>query len=188
MVNQSISDPSVRLTAALRPALNDILGGSAASVLTITYGLSYALLIFGGPLAPNLSYGVAATFVSSAVLGLVIALGSSLRFAIAAPDTSTAAMTGILASSVVERMAVTDPSAPVLGPVLITFALASVATGILLCGFHAVGVRPRIADADGIGTRGGGDQTLNDKDRGYLSNGDFYPFCTIRLEEADEAK
>jgi sulfate permease, SulP family len=135
LVNQSISDPSVRLTAALRPALNDILGGSAASVLTITYGLSYALLIFGGPLAPNLSYGVAATFVSSAVLGLVIALGSSLRFAIAAPDTSTAAMTGILASSVVERMAVTDPSAPVLGPVLITFALASVATGILLCGF-----------------------------------------------------
>src|SRR6201999_3293979 len=68
---------------------------------------SYALLIFGGPLAPNLSYGVAATFVSSAILGLVVACGSSLRFAIAAPDTSTAAMTGILASSVVERMAIT---------------------------------------------------------------------------------
>jgi SulP family sulfate permease len=44
-------------------------------------------------------------------------------------------MTGILASSVVERMAITDPSAPVLGPVLMTFALAGVATGIMLCGF-----------------------------------------------------
>lgn len=135
MANQSIVDPSVTLIAKLRTALNDILGGSAASVLTITYGLSYSLLIFAGPLAPNLSYGVAATFVSSAILGLVIALGSSLRFAIAAPDTSTAAMTGILASSVVERLAITDPSAPVLGPVLITFALASIATGIMLCGF-----------------------------------------------------
>jgi sulfate permease, SulP family len=135
LVNQSITDPSVTLIPKLRAALNDILGGSAASVLTITFGLSYALLIFGGPLAPNLSYGVAATFVSSTILGLVIALGSSLRFAIAAPDTSTAAMTGILASSVVERMAMTDPTAPVLGPVLITFALASIATGIMLCGF-----------------------------------------------------
>src|SRR6202012_495224 len=135
LANQSIVDPSVTFIPKLRTALNDILGGSAASVLTITFGLSYALLIFGGPLAPNLSYGVAATFVSSAILGLVIALGSSLRFAIAAPDTSTAAMTGILASSVIERMAITDPSAPVLGSVLITFALASIATGIMLCGF-----------------------------------------------------
>nr|WP_218626260.1 SulP family inorganic anion transporter [Bradyrhizobium sp. dw_78] len=119
----------------MRTALNDILGGSAASVLTITFGLSYSLLIFAGPLASNLSYGVAATFVSSAILGLVIALGSSLPFAIAAPDTSTAAMTGILASSLVERMAATDSSAPVLGPVLITVSLATIATGITLCGF-----------------------------------------------------
>ena len=52
-------------------ALNDVLGGGAASVLTITFGLSYALLIFAGPLAPYLSYGVAATFISSAVLAAV---------------------------------------------------------------------------------------------------------------------
>jgi SulP family sulfate permease len=88
--------------------LNDILGGSAASVLTTTYGLSYSLLIFARPLAPNLSFCVAATFVSSAILGLVIALASSLRFAIAAPGTSTAAITGILASSVIKRMAITE--------------------------------------------------------------------------------
>ena len=63
----------------IRTALNNVLGGSAASVLTITFGLSYALLIFAGPLAPYLSYGVAATFISSAVLASVIALGSSCR-------------------------------------------------------------------------------------------------------------
>jgi len=44
-------------------------------------------------------------------------------------------MTGILASSMVEHMAATNPAAPVLGPVIVTFALASVATGIVLCGF-----------------------------------------------------
>jgi SulP family sulfate permease len=126
---------SIGLGPKFRAALNDVLGGSAASVLTVTFGLSYALLIFAGPLTPYLSYGVAVTFISSAVLASVIALGSSLPFAIAGPESSTAAMTGILASSLVERMAATDPSAPLLAPVLITLALTTIVTGIVLCGF-----------------------------------------------------
>ena len=112
-----------------------MLGGGAASVLTITFGLSYALLIFAGPLAPYLSYGVAATFISSAILAAVIALGSSLPFAVAGPESSTAAMTGILASSLVERITVADTAAPLLAPVLITLGIASIVTGIVLCGF-----------------------------------------------------
>src|ERR1700689_3312277 len=119
----------------LRVILKAVLGGSAASVLTLTFGLSYSLLIFGGPLAPYLSYGVAATFISSAILAGVIALGSSLPFAISGPESSTAAMTGILASSMVERMTLADTSAPLLAPVIITLALASIATGLVLCGF-----------------------------------------------------
>jgi sulfate permease, SulP family len=132
VVSQSISlGPKLPLRAALK----DVLGGSAASVLTVTFGLSYALLIFSGPLAPYLSYGVAATFISSAVLAAVIGTGSSLPFAIAGPESSTAAMTGILASSMAERIMATDPSAPLLAPVLLTLALATVATGVALCGF-----------------------------------------------------
>jgi SulP family sulfate permease len=130
-----VTDLSIHTSSNFRTALNDILGGAAASVLTATFGLSYALLIFAGPLAPYLSYGVATTFIASAILGTVIALRSSFPFAIGAPETSTAAMTGILASSLAERMLATDPSAQVLLPVLITFALASIVTGIVLCGF-----------------------------------------------------
>jgi sulfate permease, SulP family len=119
----------------LRAVLKDILGGSAASVLTVTFGLSYSLLIFGGPLSPYLSYGVAATFIASAILAGVIAVGSSLPFAISGPDSSTAAMTGILASSMVERMLAVDPSAPVLPAVLITLAVTTILTGLVLCCF-----------------------------------------------------
>jgi SulP family sulfate permease len=119
----------------VRTAVHDVLGGSTASILTVTFGLSYSLLIFAGPLAPYVSYGVAATFISSAVLAAVIALGSSLPFAVAGPESSTAAMTGILASSLVERMAATDPNGPLLAPVLITLASATVITGVVLCGF-----------------------------------------------------
>ncbi|TMK45647.1 MAG: cyclic nucleotide-binding domain-containing protein [Alphaproteobacteria bacterium] len=134
MVSESIGQ-SVSRGPRFRAALNDVLGGGAASVLTVTFGLSYALIIFAGPLAPFLSYGVAATFISSAVLAATIALGSSLPFAIAGPESSTAAMTGILASSLVERVMSTDPSASLLTPVLMTLGLASIATGIVLCGF-----------------------------------------------------
>jgi SulP family sulfate permease len=126
---------SLSFGPGIRTALNDVLGGGAASVLNTTYGLSYALLIFAGPLAPYLSYGVAATFISSAVLAIVIALGSSLPFSVGGPDSSTAAMTAILASSLVERMAAADPSAPLLAPVLITLGLSAIVTGIVLCCF-----------------------------------------------------
>jgi sulfate permease, SulP family len=126
---------SIHFRPGVRTALNDVLGGSAASVLTVTFGLSYSLLIFAGPLAPYLSYGVAATFMSSAILAATIALGSSLPFAIAGPESSTAAMTAILASSLVERMAAADPTAPLLAPVLLTLASTTIVTGIVLCGF-----------------------------------------------------
>ncbi|WGS20657.1 MULTISPECIES: SulP family inorganic anion transporter [unclassified Bradyrhizobium] len=115
-------------------AINDVLGGSAASILGITFGLSYALLIFAGPLSPYLSYGVAATFISSAVLAACIGLGSSLPFAIAGPDSSTAAVTSILMASLVERIAATNPAAPLLAPVLITLGLSTIVTGLMLCG------------------------------------------------------
>jgi SulP family sulfate permease len=125
---------SVTASPAGRRGFDDILGGTVASVLTITYGLSYALLIFAGPLAPYLGYGVGLTFLVSAVVALVLAIGSSLPVAIGAPDSSTAAVTAILASSLVEHIAAIDPSAPILVPVVITFALTSIVTGLILCG------------------------------------------------------
>jgi sulfate permease, SulP family len=130
-----VTDFSIHTSSNIRTALNDILGGAAASVLTVTFGLSYSLLIFAGPLSQYLSYGVATTFISSAVIAAVLALRSSFPFAIGAPETSTAAMTGILASSLVERLEAIDPTAPVLVPVLMTLAFASIATGVVLCGF-----------------------------------------------------
>ena len=126
---------SSKFSPRVRGAFRDFLGGSAASVLNITFGLSYALLIFAGPLSPYLSYGVASTFIASAVLATVLALGSSLPFAIAGPESSTAAVSAILTSTLVERMTAADPSAPLLVPVLITLGLSTIVTGIVLCCF-----------------------------------------------------
>src|ERR1700748_3166692 len=129
----SIQSTSFQPRLPLRVILKDILRGRASTLLTLHFGLSYSLLIFGGSLSPYLSYGVAATFIASAILAAVIAVGSSLPFAIGGPESSTAAMTGILASSMVERMVAIDPSAPVLPAVLITLAVTTILTGVVLC-------------------------------------------------------
>ena len=114
--------------------LRDILSAGAPSVLTISFGLSYAVLIFAGPLSPYLPYGIAATFTATAIIATVIALGSSFPFAIGGPETSTAAVTGILSASLVEHIAAASPSAPLLAPVLMTLAGTTIVTGLALCG------------------------------------------------------
>lgn len=127
------TNPVSSLDAKLRARLNDIFASAAPAVLTISFGLSYSVLIFSGPLAEYLPYGIAATFTATAIIAAVIALGSTFPFAIGAPETSTAAVTGILAASLVEHIAATDPSAPLLGPVLLTLSAATIITGLALC-------------------------------------------------------
>lgn len=126
---------SASLGPDLRARLYDVFGGGVASILTITYGLSYAVLIFSGPLAPLLPYGIAATFISCSVAAAVLALGSTFPFAVAGPDSSTAAVSAILAATMAEHLIQNDPSAPLLGPVLVTLSGATVVTGFVLCGF-----------------------------------------------------
>jgi len=54
----------------------DLLAGVVCGVLSLAFGLSFAALIFSGPLAPWLAYGIAASFIASSVAALVVALGS----------------------------------------------------------------------------------------------------------------
>lgn len=125
--------PMLRPNVKLRAWLNDIFASAAPAVLTVSFGLSYSVLIFSGPLAEYLPYGIAATFTATAVIGVVIAFGSTFPIAVGGPETSTAAVTAILAASVVEHITTTDPSAPLLGPVLLTLSAATIITGLTLC-------------------------------------------------------
>ncbi len=117
----------------LRAWLNDIFASAAPAVLTVSFGLSYSVLIFSGPLSEYLPYGIAATFIATAIIAIVVALGSTFPIAVGGPETSTAAVTAILATSVVEHITATDPSAHLLGPVLLTLSAATIITGLALC-------------------------------------------------------
>src|SRR5262249_49797715 len=87
-----------------RAGLRDLLAGAICRIVSVAYCLSYAALIFSGPLNPWLSYGVAVTFLSAAIAAAVMALRSSIPFAIAGPDTSTSAVTATLAAAMAAQL------------------------------------------------------------------------------------
>jgi SulP family sulfate permease len=115
-----------------RAALTDVFAGAICSTLSIAYCLSYAALIFTGPIAHLLAYGVAATFLSAAIGGAVVALRSSLPFAIAGPDSSISVVIAAMVATLVHRI-VAQGGTDLLEPTLIAISLATAFTGLVLC-------------------------------------------------------
>src|SRR6204780_1581420 len=116
----------------MRTGLTNVFAGTICSVLTITYSLSYAALIFSGPISHFLSYGIAVTFMSAAVGGAFVALRSSLPFAVAGPDSSISVVIAALVATVLQRVAAGGDT-DLLAPALIAMARATALTGLLMC-------------------------------------------------------
>src|SRR6516165_8535479 len=110
-------------------ALGDVFAGLVCSILSIAYCLSYAALIFNGPLGPALAYGVAITFLSAAIGGSIVAWRSSLPFAVAGPDSSISVVLAALVATLIQRLGNVDP----LVPTLIAISATTALTGLLLC-------------------------------------------------------
>ncbi len=126
-----------------RAGLTDVFAGAVCSILSIAYCLSYAALIFTGPLDHLLSYGVAVTFLSAAVGGTVVALRSSLPFAVAGPDSGISVVLAALVAGVARHLVATG-NADLLGPVLIAISLTTALTGLLLCALGFAHAGPAI--------------------------------------------
>ena len=69
-----------------RLGLQDLFAGAICSVLSVAYCLSFATLIFSGPLSGLLGYGVAIGLLSASIGALVIGIRSTLPIVIAGPD------------------------------------------------------------------------------------------------------
>jgi SulP family sulfate permease len=114
-----------------RAGLRDLFAGTICGILSIAYCLSYAALIFAGPLKPWLAYGIAMTFLSAATAAVVVALRSSLPFAIAGPDASTSAVMAALVA-VMSQHLIASGSSDLLAPILVVMVMGTAITGLLL--------------------------------------------------------
>jgi sulfate permease, SulP family len=131
MAVSSVNAGTILNRQKFHTALTDVFAGSIASILSVAYCLSYAALIFAGPLEHHLAYGVAVTFLSAAVAGAIVAVFSSLPFAIAGPDSSVTVVLAAMVATVVQRLVGHSNIDPLL-PTLVVLSLTTALTGLLL--------------------------------------------------------
>src|SRR5262245_32363190 len=78
----------------------DLDAGSVSALVTLSYSISYAALIFSGPtLEPYLPAGLHVALIAAAVVAVAVALLSSVPFAIGGPDSNATAILAVMAAS-----------------------------------------------------------------------------------------
>lgn len=116
-------------TAQLAQSLT---AGAIVGIISILFSLSCATLIFSGKLAPWVAYGLAATFITGAVTGGIIAWRSSLPFSIGGPDGPTCAIIAALVARIPNQFG-EGAEEHFLGAALIALMMTAVLTGLLFC-------------------------------------------------------
>jgi SulP family sulfate permease len=81
-------------------AARDIAAGSLTWLTCVALGLSSSALIFNGPLARLVPYGLTAALIAYTAATLVVALFGSFRFGIAGPDSPSSAVVGTMVGAV----------------------------------------------------------------------------------------
>lgn len=79
--------------------LHELSGGLITGVVAVVYAISYAALLFSGPLTPWLPWGIGLCLVSAVLGAFWLAWRSELPFAIAGPDGSTLSILAAMAAT-----------------------------------------------------------------------------------------
>ena len=112
----------------------DLAAGSVSAFVTLSYSVSYAALVFSGPaLGPILPAGLHVALIAAALVAFVVALRSSVPYAIGGPDSNATAVLAIMAASVAALLAARGVGHQrVAEAVLLMLAASAVLTGLLV--------------------------------------------------------
>ena len=119
----------------------NLLAGALSALVTVSYSVSYGALIFSGDtLKPFVPVGLHAALLSACVIALVVAIGSSFKFAIAGPDSNATAILAVMSAAVTGAMAASGASPREIGAtVLVLLPLTAILTGVLVSVLGLVG-------------------------------------------------
>jgi SulP family sulfate permease len=111
-----------------------VTAGSVSALVTLSYSVSYAVLIFSGPtLEPFLARGFRAALVAAALVALVVAMKSSFPFAIAGPDSNASAILAVMAAGLTHALVEARvPVEQVANAVVLMLGLSAIAAGIIV--------------------------------------------------------
>ena len=111
-------------------SIRDIISGVVTPIIIIATSLSYAVLIFSGPLADSLSLGAGFVLIGAGVGAIVFALGSGLPFAISGPDSKAVAVMASLAAVIADNLLLQGRSEQVGPTVLAALILGTLIVGV----------------------------------------------------------
>ncbi len=126
------------LSEELRPdrLLLALTGGLVVGVVVVIVAISFGALVFSGELADFTSRGIGFGLLSAAVLGALVALGSSFRGMVATPQDSPAAIMALIAASIAASLPASVGREEVFATVVAAVSATSIATGVF---FFALG-------------------------------------------------
>ncbi len=126
------------LSEELRPdrLLLALTGGLVVGVVVVIVAVSFGALVFSGELADFTSRGIGFGLLSAAVLGALVALGSSFRGMVATPQDSPAAIMALIAASIAASLPASVGREEVFATVVAAVSATSIATGVF---FFALG-------------------------------------------------
>jgi SulP family sulfate permease len=112
--------------------IKDLVSGLLTPILIITSTLSYAALIFSGPLQPGLPAGIGFGLVGAGVLAILFGIFSGLPFAIAGPDSKPVAVLAPFAAVMAADLARRGHAADAAVTVMFALLAGTVITGAAL--------------------------------------------------------
>ncbi len=114
--------------------LPDLAAGSVSALVTLSYSVSYAALVFSGPaLDPFLPAGLHVALIAAALVAFVVAMASSVPFAIGGPDSNATAVLAIMAAGLTGLLAARGVTGQhMAGAVVLMLAASAVLTGLFV--------------------------------------------------------
>jgi SulP family sulfate permease len=121
--------------------LPSLLAGSVIGAVVVIVAISFAALVFSGPLSGHVAAGTGLALFGAAIVALVTGLGSSLRSMVATPQDSTAAVVALIAAAVAARVPAEASSEQTLYTVTGAIALTTILGGafFLALGYFRLG-------------------------------------------------
>jgi SulP family sulfate permease len=112
--------------------LPNLFAGLVTGLVSLTYSLSFAALIFSGSLSPFFPQGVGSALISSALAGIVVSLRSSFPFATAGPDSNSAVILALMAGAIAEEIHASGHDERLFPTILMAITLGTLFTGLFL--------------------------------------------------------
>ena len=110
----------------------DIIPGLVTAIVLIATAISYAALIFSGPLLNSRPIGIGYALIGAGIVGAIFVYKSAIPFAIAGPDSKPVAVLSALVAIIAADLAAHNLSAALVPTAIVTLVIGTLATGIAL--------------------------------------------------------